>query len=119
MRHILFVYGAMRRGKPMHHVMQAAQATFIAKGYIDGHMMYNFGSYVGIVGGWGQVYGEVFVIPDDAGMELIDRASGMHSGRWERIPTEATLDRFHDEEPQTVEVIAYIAKIPFGTPAVP
>jgi gamma-glutamylcyclotransferase (GGCT)/AIG2-like uncharacterized protein YtfP len=54
--------------------------------------MYNFGSYVGIVGGWGQVYGEVFVIPDDAGMELIDRVSGMHSGRWERIPTEATLD---------------------------
>lgn len=119
MRHILFVYGGMRRGKALHHVLQSAGATFIAKGFIDGYMMYNFGSYVGIAGGWGQVFGEIFVVPDEAGMDLIDRASGMSSGRWERVPADATVDRFHDEETQTVEVIAYIAKVPLGTPTIP
>lgn len=81
--------------------------------------MYNFGNYVGVVGGWGQVFGEIYVVPDDEGMELIDKVSGMHTGRWERVPTDATLERFHDDEPQTVEVISYIAKVPLGTPTIP
>lgn len=119
MRHILFVYGSMRRGKPLHHVLQSVGATFVAKGFIDGHMMYNFGKYVGVVNGWGQVWGEVYVLNDDDAMDLVDRAAGMHSGRWERIPTEVVMDRFHDDEPQAVEVIAYIAKVPLGTPTIP
>ncbi|MHC4960127.1 MAG: gamma-glutamylcyclotransferase family protein [Planctomycetota bacterium] len=62
----VFVYGLLRRGQSMAHMM--ARARFVGETEIDGFDLYHLGEFPGLVHGEGKVLGEVYEL--DSGEEL-------------------------------------------------
>ncbi|NPA16561.1 MAG: gamma-glutamylcyclotransferase [Aquificae bacterium] len=65
----LFVYGTLKRGGKLHRYMDGAR--FIGEGRIEGYRMYLVDWYPAVVRGYGNVYGEVYMV-DRKLLRLID-----------------------------------------------
>lgn len=72
-RHLIFIYGTLRRGGRAHHLMQAAE--FQSKGSISGRLVH-IDQYPGLIPcGDQQVIGELYLVGDQLLNEL-DRYEG-------------------------------------------
>lgn len=75
MKHILFVYGTLKKGFSNHHFLKDAE--YIGNSALYGARMLNLGAFPGVVDGNDdeKVEGEVYRI-DDKTLESIDRLEG-------------------------------------------
>lgn len=70
----IFVYGTLMKGQRNHDAFLRDE-SFVGTGTIEGYDMYDLGSFPGITGGTGKVYGEVYrVTPEE--LKRIDRLEG-------------------------------------------
>lgn len=87
-RHLLFVYGSLKRGKPSHRLL--AGQTFVADARtVGGYRMYELDGYPGMVRDGAQsdfVTGELWSVTDECRREL-DRFEGLDVGLYRREPT--------------------------------
>lgn len=73
MRHLIFVYGTLRRGEPGHRVLGAAGARFVGQACSEpGWALVDLGAWPGLVReGTGAVHGELFEV-DEAELGALD-----------------------------------------------
>jgi gamma-glutamylcyclotransferase (GGCT)/AIG2-like uncharacterized protein YtfP len=72
-RHLVFVYGSLRRGNAGAMSVRFPDATYVAEGRVRGSL-YNLGAYPGLVldGAASVVTGEVYEVDDDT-LSRLDR----------------------------------------------
>ncbi|BFH72601.1 gamma-glutamylcyclotransferase [Sulfurisphaera javensis] len=66
----LFVYGSLRYGFELHHLL--SNSRFVGLAFTEGYKMYDLGSYPGVIKGDGIIYGEVYEVDEDT-INLLDR----------------------------------------------
>lgn len=81
-RHLLFVYGTLKRGQPNHHFL--AGALFLGEDQTRPEFtMYDLGAFPGVVaGGSSSISGELYEL-DDSTLARVDRLEG-HPSFYER-----------------------------------
>lgn len=87
-RELLFVYGTLMRGQPLHPAL-APGATFVGRGYVRGRLL-DLGPYPGLIDGTGRVRGEIYRIDASEVLLLVDREEGYN---FDRRRTVVTFDR--------------------------
>ena len=95
----IFVYGTLRKGECRNYLLEDSQ--FIGYARAKGYLLYNIGSYPGMVEGGGEVVGEVYEIPESL-LEKLDWVEGVPD-LFRRELIEVTL-----ETGQTISAYAYI-----------
>ncbi|WED26992.1 gamma-glutamylcyclotransferase [Vibrio sp. DW001] len=71
MRHLVFVYGTLRKGESNHHVLSDSEYL----GFFEtepNYQLFNYGSYPGVTQGNCKVLGEVYSVDDDV-LQRLDR----------------------------------------------
>jgi gamma-glutamylcyclotransferase (GGCT)/AIG2-like uncharacterized protein YtfP len=86
-RPLLFAYGTLMRGYPLHRVL-AAGATLLGPGRARGSLL-DLGRYPGLIEGVGRVLGEVYRLDDPELLPVLDREEGYN---FERRRAVVTLD---------------------------
>ena len=72
----IVVYGTLKAGGKLHHIMNDIGAKFIEATTLDGFDMYNLGWYPAIVESlYGKIYIEIYEINDDK-IEMLDTVEG-------------------------------------------
>jgi len=72
---LLFAYGTLMRGLPLHHLIEG-RAEFVAAGSISGRLV-DLGGYPGALpGGSGTIRGEVYRLPSAGLLTALDSAEG-------------------------------------------
>ena len=71
----LAVYGLLRRGERLAHLM--AGADLLGEARIDGYALFDLGEYPGAVGGGGGVVCEIYEAASPAVLDLLDEAEGV------------------------------------------
>jgi gamma-glutamylcyclotransferase (GGCT)/AIG2-like uncharacterized protein YtfP len=84
---LLFTYGTLMRGYPLHGVM-ARGVTLVGAGSVRGRLL-DLGRYPGLVDGAGRVRGELYRLDDPELLPVLDREEGYN---FERRRAVVTLD---------------------------
>jgi gamma-glutamylcyclotransferase (GGCT)/AIG2-like uncharacterized protein YtfP len=71
---LLFAYGTLMRGEPLHGVL-ARRAAFVGEGHVRGRLV-ALGRFPGLVPGAGRVRGELFRLHDPELLPVVDREEG-------------------------------------------
>ena len=71
---LLFAYGTLMRGYPLHGVL-AAGATLVTTGFVRGRLL-DLGAYPGLIVGAGRVSGEIYRLDDPELLRRLDREEG-------------------------------------------
>jgi gamma-glutamylcyclotransferase (GGCT)/AIG2-like uncharacterized protein YtfP len=66
------VYGLLRRGAPMNHLL--AGAEFLGEVVLDGYRLHDLGDYPAAVAGPGALVGELYELPSPAVLAVLDEA---------------------------------------------
>ena len=71
-REILFVYGTLKRGQPLHYLLE--KAVFLGEGWVKGFLLFDLGDYPAVRPGNSsrKVYGELYAIPPDL-LKILDQ----------------------------------------------
>jgi gamma-glutamylcyclotransferase (GGCT)/AIG2-like uncharacterized protein YtfP len=72
-RHLVFVYGTLKRGHGNHHWL--AEAVFLGESSLHDAVLHDLGPFPMAIEGDGAVQGEVYAV-DDAGLARLDRLEG-------------------------------------------
>jgi gamma-glutamylcyclotransferase (GGCT)/AIG2-like uncharacterized protein YtfP len=72
----LVVYGLLRRGESLAHLMDGAE--FLGDVNVPGFDLYDLGHYPGACPGDGAVVGELYELASPAVLDLLDEAEGVH-----------------------------------------
>ena len=85
----LLVYGLLRKGDSLGHMMAGAESLGEAR--VAGHDLYDLGDYPGAVPGDGELVCELYVLPNPTSLAALDEAEGV--GRnpplYRRVPVMA------------------------------
>ena len=84
---LLFAYGTLMRGLPLHHLIEG-RAEFVAAGSIGGRLV-DLGGYPGALRGAGTIRGEVYRLRSADLLAALDAAEGPE---FPRRPTRVRLD---------------------------
>ncbi len=76
MRGRLAVYGLLRRGERLAHLLDGAR--FVATASLPGYDLCDLGAYPGAVPGEGVLVAEIYELASDAQLALLDEAEGVH-----------------------------------------
>ena len=76
---LLFAYGTLMRGYPLHRVL-ARGATFVGAGRVRGVLL-DLGRYPGLVAGRGAVTGELYRLDEPELLGTLDREEGYNFER--------------------------------------
>ena len=68
----IFVYGLLRKGQSMAHIL--SDANYVGDAELDGFDLYHLGSYPGAVEGDGRIKGEIYEVND---LTSLDEAEGV------------------------------------------
>jgi len=82
MKHIVFVYGTLKKGKYNHHVL-GEDAEFVDYAHTYGATLYNVGAFPAMLEGKHKVLGEVWAISDIA-LDAVDQLEGVDVGMYRR-----------------------------------
>ena len=82
---LLFAYGTLMRGYPLHAVL-AAGATLLTTGSVRGRLLALRG-YPGLIAGAGRVRGEIYRLDDPELLPVLDREEGYNFVRRRGIAT--------------------------------
>jgi gamma-glutamylcyclotransferase (GGCT)/AIG2-like uncharacterized protein YtfP len=84
MRHLVFVYGTLKAGGSLHHLLEEQRRSGAAT--IFGFSLYDLGRFPALRadGGNTPVHGEVFYV-DDACLKRLDHIEGVHLKTFARI----------------------------------
>jgi gamma-glutamylaminecyclotransferase len=85
-KHLIAVYGTLRKDESNHFYLDNEGAKFIADGIIKGYTMYNLGRFPGIKIGKNQLICELYEV-DDKVLADLDRLEG-HPTFYTRTSTE-------------------------------
>ncbi|QJA05774.1 gamma-glutamylcyclotransferase [Thermosulfurimonas marina] len=68
---ILFVYGTLRRGQPLHGLLRGA--SLMGEGWVEGFALYDLGDYPA-ARPWekGRIWGELYAVPEEL-LPLLDQ----------------------------------------------
>jgi gamma-glutamylcyclotransferase (GGCT)/AIG2-like uncharacterized protein YtfP len=72
-RHLVFVYGTLKRGHGNHHWL--AEAVFLGTTTLRGAVLHDLGPFPMAIEGEGTVWGEVYGV-DEPGLARLDRLEG-------------------------------------------
>ncbi|MGH7355897.1 MAG: gamma-glutamylcyclotransferase family protein [Candidatus Rokuibacteriota bacterium] len=84
-RALLFAYGTLMRGYPLHRVL-APRATLVGRGTVGGTLL-DLGRYPGLTAGRGRVRGELYRLDDAELLGTLDREEGYHFRRSRGVVT--------------------------------
>src|SRR5688572_8924061 len=76
---LLFAYGTLMRGYPLHRVL-ARGAAFVGEGHVRGTLL-DLGRYPGLVAGSGRVAGELYRLERPELLPVLDREEGYNFER--------------------------------------
>ena len=80
----IFVYGTLKKGYRNHRLLEGS--NFIGEGRISGYDIYDLGSFPGIIGGTGEVLGELYEINQET-LKRVDRLES-EGYLYSRLPVE-------------------------------
>ncbi len=72
-RHLVFVYGTLKRGQGNHHWLEGA--VFLGEASLTGAVLHDLGPFPMAIEGDGTVHGEVYGV-NEAGLARLDRLEG-------------------------------------------
>jgi gamma-glutamylcyclotransferase (GGCT)/AIG2-like uncharacterized protein YtfP len=75
--HRVIVYGLLRKGQSMAHLMAGARS--VGRVDVEGYDLLNMGPYPAAVPGDGGIVGELYSLPTDSMLALLDEAEGVHA----------------------------------------
>ncbi len=81
----IFVYGTLKRGEPLHHLLEGAK--FLGEGRVKGYTLYDLGEYPAArpTSGEASVWGEVYEIPPEL-LTILDEVEDEYDRR--EVPVE-------------------------------
>jgi gamma-glutamylcyclotransferase (GGCT)/AIG2-like uncharacterized protein YtfP len=85
-RDLLFAYGTLRRGAPMHRLLEG-RATWLGPATAAGRLL-DLGAFPGLVAAQGpadRVHGDLFAIPDAQRDEVLDALDRYEGASFERV----------------------------------
>ncbi len=77
MSHRVIVYGLLRKGQSMAHLL--AGARYLGRVDVEGYDLLNMGPYPAAVPGEGGLVGELYSLSNDPMLELLDEAEGVYA----------------------------------------
>jgi gamma-glutamylaminecyclotransferase len=95
-RHLLFLYGTLKRGRENHHLVNGQEYAGPAR-TVGGYALYHLDGYPGLVAeasAPGGITGELWWV-DTAALHALDAFEGVAEGLYERVPVRLAEPRRH------------------------